>query len=129
MAGPRPTLRFERELLRSGVAALACVDEAGRGALSGPVSVGVVVITARTKPAPQGVRDSKLLSPSRRSELAPRIRRWTAHAVGMASPAEVDRIGVLPALRLAGQRALADLSIQPDCVEIPTAPFSRITNR
>ena len=116
MTPTRPTLRMERELLRSGATVLACADEAGRGALSGPVSLGLVVITAQTTPAPAGVRDSKLLSPQRRAELVPRIRQWTAHAVGMASAQEVDRLGVLAALRLAGQRAIADLPVTPDCV-------------
>lgn len=112
-----PTLRLERELLRSGVGALACIDEAGRGALCGPVSVGVVVVTESTKPAPKGVRDSKLLTQERREELAPLIRSWaSAHAVGMASAAEIDSLGIIAALRLAGQRALAALSLVPDCV-------------
>lgn len=111
-----PTLRYERELLRSGSAAVACVDEAGRGALCGPVSVGMVVVTARTRTAPQGVRDSKLLSAERRSELVPRIRRWADHAVGMASADEIDRIGIIAALRLAGHRALAALPVRPDVV-------------
>lgn len=56
-----PTLRLERQLLRAGCTALACCDEVGRGALSGPVTVGAVVVTAGTRTAPQGVRDSKLL--------------------------------------------------------------------
>lgn len=113
---PTPTLRYERELLRSGATAIACLDEAGRGALCGPVSVGAVVVTMQTRTAPQGVRDSKLLSPERRSELAPRIRRWADHAVGMASAAEIDRIGIIAALRLAGRRALAALPCRVDLV-------------
>lgn len=111
-----PTLRIEREMLRSGIASLACVDEVGRGALCGPVTVGVVVITARTKPAPTGVRDSKLLSAQQRSALAPRIRRWADHAVGHASNVEIDDIGIIAALRLAGHRALAALAAPPDLV-------------
>ena len=113
-----PTLRYERELLRSsGIASLACADEAGRGALSGPVSVGVVVVTTQTKSAPQGVRDSKLLSQERREELAPRIRSWAAAwAVGMASAAEIDEIGIIAAMRLAGHRALAALPELPGTV-------------
>jgi ribonuclease HII len=111
-----PTLRFERSLLRGGVTALACIDEAGRGALSGPVSVGAVVITAATRSAPAGVRDSKLLSAERRSELAPLIRAWTAHAVGMASASEIDELGIVPAMRLAGRRAVAALAVVPDAI-------------
>jgi ribonuclease HII len=112
-----PTLRFERELLRSGFAALACADEAGRGALCGPVSVGVVVVTEATKPAPKGVRDSKLLAEEERFRLVPHIRQWAAaHAVGMASAAEIDQIGIIAALRLAGHRAIAELPVAPDYV-------------
>jgi len=103
-------------MLRSGLAALGCADEAGRGALCGPVSVGVVVVTASTRPAPVGVRDSKLLSPQQRYDLVPAIERWAEHAVGMASAAEIDRFGVVAALRLAGHRALAGLTVQVDCV-------------
>lgn len=112
-----PTLRIERRLLREGATAIACVDEAGRGALCGPVSVGMVVVTSSTPSAPTGVRDSKLLTAERRNDLAPRIRRWAAaHAVGLASSEEIDRIGIMAALRLAGQRALAALPVRPDCV-------------
>lgn len=116
MTPSRPTLRYERALLRTGVTALACADEAGRGALSGPVSVGVVVVTAVTPTAPTGVRDSKLLTPARRQALVPKIALWAAHAVGMASAQEIDRIGIVAALRLAGQRALAALPVAADAV-------------
>ncbi len=112
-----PTLRFERELLRSGLSALACADEAGRGALCGPVSVGVVVVTNKTKTAPQGVRDSKLLSEERRTALVPHIHRWAAaYAVGLASAAEIDALGIMAAMRLAGRRAIAALTLRPDAI-------------
>jgi len=93
------------------------MDEVGRGALAGPVSVGVVVVDAATRSAPQGVRDSKLLSPAAREALVPRLRRWAvAFAVGHAGPDEIDGIGIIPALRLAGQRALRQLPCSPGCV-------------
>lgn len=112
-----PSLRIERRLLRDGATALACLDEVGRGALCGPVTIGVVVVTADAKPAPVGVRDSKLLSPKARTALVPRIQRWAAAwGVGHASPAEIDDYGIIAALRLAGQRALGGLAITPDAV-------------
>ena len=112
-----PSLRFERTLLRDGVVHLACADEVGRGALSGPVSIGMVVISLATRTAPQGVRDSKLLTPEARERLAPKVRRWAlSHAVGHASPAEIDSYGIMVALRLAGHRALAQLAVVPDAV-------------
>jgi ribonuclease HII len=108
---------MERELLRGGVTHLACADEVGRGALSGPATVGIVVITAETKTAPQGVRDSKLLTPEARTRLAPKVRRWAvSHSVGHASPDEIDEFGIIAALRLAGHRALAGLTVVPDLV-------------
>ena len=110
-----PTLRYERELLRSGATLLGCVDEVGRGALSGPVTLGVVVVSLTTKSAPQGVRDSKLLSAQVREKLAPKIRRWALdHAVGHASADEIDEFGLMAAMRIAGRRALAQLTHVPD---------------
>ncbi|MGL4174490.1 MAG: ribonuclease HII [Dermatophilaceae bacterium] len=113
----RPSLRVERALQRDGHRVLAGMDEVGRGALAGPVSVGVVVIDERCRSAPSGVRDSKLLQPAVRERMVPRIERWAlGHAVAHASAAEVDGIGILAALRLAGIRALAALDIRPDLV-------------
>jgi ribonuclease HII len=112
-----PTLRHERRLLREGHALVAGVDEVGRGALAGPVTVGVVVVDVSVRPAPAGVRDSKLLTPAARTVLVPRLRRWAvAWAVGHAEPDESDRYGIIAALRLAGRRALATLPDVPGCV-------------
>lgn len=112
-----PNLRVERSLLREGRTWVAAMDEVGRGALAGPVSVGVVLVSAQVGTAPSGVRDSKLLAPHVRERLVPRIRRWApAWAVGHAGPDEVDSVGVLGALRAAGRRALAQLPAVPDVV-------------
>jgi ribonuclease HII len=112
-----PTLRHERLLLREGHALVAGVDEVGRGALAGPVTVGVVAVHAQVRSAPSGVRDSKLLTPAAREALVPKLRRWApAYAVGHAEPDEVDRYGIIAALRLAGRRALATLPQMPTCV-------------
>ncbi|WP_298751023.1 ribonuclease HII [uncultured Serinicoccus sp.] len=114
----RPSLRVERTLQREGYAVLVGMDEVGRGALAGPVSVGVVAIDASCRTAPQGVKDSKLLTAAARERLVPRIRRWAlAHAVGHAWPQEIDELGIMAALRLAGERALAGLdTTRPDLV-------------
>ncbi len=117
MTSSRPSLRCERALQREGYAVVAGMDEVGRGALAGPVSVGVVAITAATRSAPQGVKDSKLLSPAARERLVPRLQRWaTAYAVGHAGAEEIDAIGIIAALRTAGRRALARLGVEPDLV-------------
>ena len=113
----KPSLRLERELQRDGHRVLAGMDEVGRGALAGPVSVGVVVIDEASRSAPAGVRDSKLLTPSARAAMVPRLTRWARdHAVGHALPAEIDEIGIIAALRLAGTRALSRLGVVPDLV-------------
>ena len=112
-----PSLRLERQLLREGRTLVAGMDEVGRGSLAGPVSVGVLVVDARTRTAPTGLRDSKLLSPAVREVLAPRVARWAvASAVGHAEPDEIDAVGIIAALRLAGRRALAQLPVLPDLV-------------
>ncbi|MEH0109112.1 ribonuclease HII [Tersicoccus sp. MR15.9] len=116
----RPSLRVERSLAGPSCRLVAGIDEVGRGALAGPVAAGVVVVDAHTQRALTGVADSKLLTHQRRVDLVPRIRRWAVgSAVGMASAAEVDAVGLTHALRLAGLRALrrlADAGIVPDLV-------------
>lgn len=113
----RPTLRLERELQRGGAPLLAGMDEVGRGALAGPVSVGVVLIDPTCRSAPTGVADSKLLTAAARESMAPKVRRWaTTWAVGHAGADEIDRIGIMAALRVAGLRALARLEVVPDLV-------------
>ena len=113
----KPSLRVERELQRAGHRLVAGMDEVGRGALAGPVSVGVVVIDEVCRSAPIGVKDSKLLSHQVRESLVPKIQHWaTGYAVGHASPSEIDRYGIMVALRLAGTRALAALSVIPDLI-------------
>ena len=74
-SSPAPTLRTERALLRSGHRLVAGVDEVGRGALAGPVSVGVVVVDETVRTVPAGTRDSKLLRPAARVALVPRGSR------------------------------------------------------
>lgn len=105
-----PTLTVERGLHRGGSAYVIGVDEVGRGAIAGPVGVGMSVVAKRMPPIPQGLRDSKLLSESRREALEPLARGWALHAaVGLASADEVDRLGITACLGLAGARALASL--------------------
>lgn len=114
----RPSLRLEKSLLRQGHTWVAGVDEVGRGALCGPVSVGVVMVGVGVGRVPQGLADSKLLTPDQRERLAPVVRRWAPwHAVGHAGADEVDACGILAALRLAAVRAfemLASVAPTPD---------------
>ena len=92
----KPSLRVERALQRDGYRVLVGMDEVGRGALAGPVSVGVVAIDETCRSAPTGVRDSKLLTPAARQRIVPRIQRWAlSFAVGHAGADEIDQIGIM----------------------------------
>lgn len=107
-----PSLRHERALARDdGHTLIIGCDEVGRGALAGPVAVGVVVIDPfTTKRAPMGLRDSKLLSEQKREEIAPKAHGWAMHsAVGLATSQEIDTLGLMYCLGLAAKRALAEL--------------------
>ncbi|WP_380168673.1 ribonuclease HII [Jannaschia sp. R86511] len=112
----RPSLRLARAAMRShGLVRVGGMDEVGRGALAGPVTVGVVVVDAATRSAPAGLDDSKRLSPLERERLFPLLARWApAWAVGHADNDEIDAWGILVALRVAGLRALAQLSAAPE---------------
>jgi ribonuclease HII len=113
-----PSLRLERRLLRAH-STLVAIDECGRGSLSGPVFCGAVYIDSSVTRPPVGVRDSKLLSAKRREELLPRVQEWScSSATGAASAKEIDRFGILYALRLAALRAIAalDLSSVPGVI-------------
>ena len=96
---------------------IAGLDEAGRGALAGPVAVGAVILPkgkASLSRALTGLRDSKQMTPLEREALAPRIKgialTWS---VGFASAGEIDAQGIVPATRLAALRALSVLAIVP----------------
>ena len=111
-----PTLSEEQRLWRDGCARVAGLDEAGRGALAGPVVAGAVILP--TNCAQEGVwaavQDSKLLSAARREELAELIRaQAAAWSLGEASAAEIDAMGIAPATRLAMRRAVHALIPPP----------------
>jgi ribonuclease HII len=112
-----PDLSFEAELWREGCTCVAGIDEAGRGALAGPVAAAAVILPPRVELAAalEGVRDSKEMTPDARQFWAKRIRRVArAWAVGFASNLEIDALGIVPATRLAIQRALDLLSEAPE---------------
>ncbi|GAA3376528.1 ribonuclease HII [Streptomyces sannanensis] len=111
-----PTHTVERSIrATTGARIIAGVDEVGRGAWAGPVTVCAAVTGLRRPPA--GLTDSKLITPKRRTELAGQLEEWvTAHALGHASPEEIDGMGMTAALRLAAERALEGLPVRPDAV-------------
>ena len=91
---------------------IAGVDEVGRGPLAGPVIAAAVILDA-TKPI-EGLADSKVLSATRREELACLIReRALCWALGRAEVEEIDQFNILRASLLAMKRAVEALSLPP----------------
>ncbi|WP_309081872.1 ribonuclease HII [Zhihengliuella sp.] len=114
-----PDLRVETGLLGAGERLVAGCDEVGRGALAGPVTVGVVVVDPAVAVLLEGPRDSKLLTAAAREALVEPIREWSlGWGVGHASPGEIDDVGLSAAVGLAGRRALEAASAvhRPDVV-------------
>ena len=105
------------QLLPGGNEVVAGVDEAGRGCLAGPVVAAAVVLHPE-RPI-SGLRDSKLLSHSRRRLLAESIRRRArVFAVALAAPGEIDDVNILQASLRAMERAVHGLRLQPHLVQV-----------
>jgi len=101
---------LEAVLWARGYSPLAGIDEAGRGALAGPVVAAAVVLP----PGDHPFRDSKTLGPEKRERLAAVVREVAlAWSVAEASPAEIDELNILGATRLAARRAVAGLTLRP----------------
>jgi ribonuclease HII len=108
-----PSLAMERSLWAAGADVVVGVDEVGRGAWAGPISVGAAVLPPDRRV--YKVRDSKMLTEAERERLFDRVAGWCrAWAVGHASQAECDELGMSAAQKLAAQRALDGLGVQPD---------------
>jgi ribonuclease HII len=108
---------IERELAAAGRIRVAGVDEVGRGAWAGPVVVCAVVAGPGFPDPPDGLTDSKRLTPRRRAELAAELPGWAAaYAIGEASHEEIDAAGMTAALRRAAVSALGQLAERPDAV-------------
>jgi ribonuclease HII len=89
------------------------VDEAGRGPLAGPVFAAAVILDPEMPI--EGLKDSKLLSASKREQLAERIfKHSSVFAIAQASVEEIDRLNILQATMLAMQRAVEGLGMLPD---------------
>lgn len=105
-----PTLRLERRCWDAGERVVVGIDEVGRGAWAGPVTVGAVVSPPEHL---RGVRDSKELARDERTRVAAAVREWAvAVGVGHASHEECDAYGMTAALRMAAYRALEQLEAQ-----------------
>ena len=127
-----PSFTCEVRLWRQGFLRIAGVDEAGRGALAGPVVAAALIAPPHSELSGvwSAVRDSKQLSPVRRTHLAEMIRQQAlAWGVGEVPAAEIDRIGIAPATRLAMSQAIAQLSPAPDYLLIDWVRLPQINLR
>ena len=108
-----PSLDSERRIFERGNRFVIGIDEVGRGAIAGPVAVGVSLID-KTNPAleawPEKLQDSKLMTPKSRSEIASPLMDWvSSYAVGFSTNKEIDELGISEALRLAAGSALDEV--------------------
>ena len=109
-------MALEEALRAEGFAAIAGVDEAGRGPLAGPVSAAAVILDWSRPIA--GLNDSKQLKPHQREALFAEIIAKAVFAFAFSPPEEVDRINVLQASLVSMRRAVAALPCRPDHILI-----------
>ena len=110
-----PTLAVERQLWADGCEVVVGMDEVGKGAWAGPLTLVAAVLPPDRRV--YRVRDSKLLTEVEREGLFDRIADWcVAWAAGHASNDECDQLGMSAAQRLAARRALDGLGLEPDAV-------------
>lgn len=114
---PIPNFDFETDLWSKGIGCVAGIDEAGRGALAGPVVAAALVFPPDNTLIKKlnGVRDSKQMTPKQREDWGKRLPEIAlTSGVGFSSTLEVDELGILQATRLAMMRALEVLEPIPD---------------
>jgi ribonuclease HII len=126
-----PDLCFETALWERNIHRVAGIDEAGRGALAGPVAAAVVILPVDSGLCQvlNGVRDSKQMTPAARQKWSQRLRQLSLDfGIGFASHQEIDDLGIVPATRLAIRRALEFLALRPqhllvDYLDLPEIPI------
>ena len=138
-----PSFAEERELEAQGYHFIAGIDEAGRGAIAGPVVAAAVILPRNKRESPEKrsfsgvkegdeawlslVRDSKRLSPKKREALFERIQaKAIAIGVGMVSPEEIDAYGIIKATCQAMFLAVKQLPTPPDFLLIDALTLPQI---
>src|SRR4051812_20472370 len=112
-----PSLDVEHELWAAGHSIVVGMDEVGRGAWAGPLTVGAAVVPKDRRV--YKIRDSKMLTEPEREAMFDRIAGWCdAWGVGHASAAECDELGMSRAQKLAAARALDGLGLIADKVVV-----------
>jgi ribonuclease HII len=112
------SLQFEEACWSAGCRIVIGVDEVGRGTWAGPVAAGAVYLPYNRHDLVtvlEGVRDSKQMTPHQRESLVERIKETAvAWGIGSATSAEIDAYGIVPATRLAMERALEATKLKAD---------------
>ncbi len=130
-----PDFSYEQPLWEQGYQYVAGIDEAGRGALAGPVAAAALILSPTTSQlsALEGVRDSKQMTPKQRTYWAELLRDIAlAWGIGFASAQEIDAIGIVSATRLAIRRSLGELQAHPeyllvDYLELPEISIEQLS--
>lgn len=120
-----PDFSLEMPYWQRGLTLVAGIDEAGRGALAGPVAAGALILPPEVSLVERldGVRDSKQMTPRQRELWAARLKELaSAWEVGFSTAEEIDALGILPATRLAIQRALDLLPTPPQHLLVDYMP-------
>jgi ribonuclease HII len=125
-----PHLQNELALLEQGYRFIAGLDEAGRGAWAGPVTAAAVILPLGAPDLAKtlsGLRDSKMLTATRREQFFDRVKNVALSiAVGSAPADLVDEINVIGATRYAMRQALANLDLQPDFLLVDHLELSQV---
>lgn len=110
-----PGLTEERQLWEAGADVVVGIDEVGRGAWAGPLTLAAAVVPKDRRI--NKVRDSKMLTEAEREAMFDRVVDWVeAYGVGHATPAECDALGMSAAQKLAARRAIEGLGVPVDAV-------------
>lgn len=119
-------LDFEERLWQQGFKAICGVDEVGRGCFAGPVVAGAVVFSKNCK-IPEGIADSKLLTPRQRKKLAEEVKGFAlSWAVGEVSVRDINKYGIGKATQMAFRKAIQGLSMRPDFVLVDAFYIKRL---
>lgn len=106
-----PNLEVERELLASFDQVIG-IDEVGRGAIAGPVTVGLSLInSSQLETFPDGIKDSKLIPEAKRGQISDRALAWTKVVSASVSAQQIEDAGITAALARAALLGLADLEV------------------
>ncbi len=123
--------KYENLLLEKGYRLIGGIDEAGRGALAGPVVAACVVLDPENLPG--GIRDSKKLTATVREKLYYEIVDTSiSYGVGIVAPDIIDKINIYEATKLAMKNAISNMKVRPDfviidAVKLPDLPIMSIS--